>query len=163
MMAAYWNILKSRQQAEYACCILMKERKGFLMASYKIAVIGGDGTGPEVTVEAVKVMDAAAAKYGFSIEKTEFDFGGERYMRTGEVLPAGALDELKAYDAIYLGAIGHPDVKPGILEKGILLEARFGLDQYINLRPVKLYDRPLVTAPSSNRIGPEPEPLISLR
>jgi 3-isopropylmalate dehydrogenase len=108
------------------------------MKTYKIAVIGGDGTGPEVTVEAVKVMDAAAAKFGFKVEKTPFDFGGERYKRTGEVLPDGAIAELKKFNAILLGAIGHPDVKPGILEKGLLLGMRFALDQYINLRPVRL-------------------------
>ncbi len=108
------------------------------MKTYKIAIIGGDGTGPEVTVEAVKVMDAAAAKFGFKVEKTEFDFGGERYKRTGEVLPNGAIEELKKFNSILLGAIGHPDVKPGILEKGLLLGMRFALDQYINLRPVRL-------------------------
>jgi 3-isopropylmalate dehydrogenase len=108
------------------------------MKTYKIAVIGGDGTGPEVTVEAVKVMDVAAAKFGFKVEKTNFDFGGERYKRTGEVLPDGAIAELKKFNAILLGAIGHPDVKPGILEKGLLLGMRFALDQYINLRPVRL-------------------------
>ncbi|HML72884.1 MAG TPA: 3-isopropylmalate dehydrogenase [Anaerohalosphaeraceae bacterium] len=108
------------------------------MKTYKIAIIGGDGTGPEVTVEAVKVMDAAAAKFGFKTEKTDYDFGGERYKRTGEVLPNGAVEELKKHDSILLGAIGHPDVKPGILEKGLLLGMRFALDQYINLRPVRL-------------------------
>lgn len=109
------------------------------MSTYKIAVMGGDGTGPEVTVEAVKVMDAAAAKFGFKIDKTEFDFGGERYMRTGELLPDSGVEDLRQFDSILLGAIGHPDVQPGILEKGILLKARFELDQYINLRPVKLF------------------------
>jgi 3-isopropylmalate dehydrogenase len=107
--------------------------------SYKIAVIGGDGTGPEVTAEAVKVLNAAAGKFGFKLDMTSFDFGGERYKRTGETLPDSAIDELRKFDAILLGAIGHPDVKPGILEKGILLKARFELDQYINLRPVRLY------------------------
>ncbi len=107
--------------------------------SYNIAVLGGDGTGPEVTVEAVKVLDAAAAKYGFKLNYTDFDFGGDRYIRTGEALPDSAADELSKFDSILLGAIGHPDVKPGILEKGILLRLRFELDQYINLRPVKLY------------------------
>jgi 3-isopropylmalate dehydrogenase len=106
---------------------------------HKIAVIPGDGTGPEVTAEAVKVLKAAAAKFGFKVELTEFDFGGERYKRTGELLPDSAIEELRKFDAILLGAIGHPDVAPGILEKGILLRARFELDQYINLRPVKLY------------------------
>ena len=113
---------------------------------YKIAVLPGDGTGPEVVREAVKVLDAAAEKYGFKPEYTEFDFGGDRYLRTGEVLPDSAIDEFRRFDAMLLGAIGHPDVKPGILEKGILLKTRFELDQYINLRPVKLYpgvDTPL--------------------
>jgi len=106
---------------------------------HKIAVIPGDGTGPEVTAEAVKVLRAAAAKFDFKVELTEFDFGGERYKRTGELLPDSAVEELRKFDAILLGAIGHPDVAPGILEKGILLKARFALDQYINLRPVKLF------------------------
>ncbi len=120
--------------------------------TYKIAVIPGDGTGPEVVREGVKVLDAASDKYGFKLDKQEFDFGGERYKRTGETLPESALDEMRLFDAIYLGAIGHPDVKPGILEKGILLELRFGLDQYINLRPVKLY--PGVDTPLKDK-GPE--------
>ena len=101
--------------------------------SHKIAVIPGDGTGPEVVVESLKCLEAAAAKFGFTYETTQFDFGGERYKRTGETLPDGAVDELRQFKAIMLGAIGHPDVKPGILEKGILLRARFELDQYINL------------------------------
>ncbi len=116
------------------------------MKTYKIGVMGGDGTGPEVTVEAVKVMEAAAAKFGFKIEQTEYDFGGERYKRTGETLPDSGIEEFRKQDAILLGAIGHPDVAPGILEKGILLKARFALDQYINLRPVRLFpgvDTPL--------------------
>ena len=106
---------------------------------YKIAVMPGDGTGPEVTAEAVKVLKTAATKFGFKVDLTEFDFGGERYKRTGETLPDSAVEELRKFDAILLGAIGHPDVAPGILEKGILLKARFELDQYINLRPVRLY------------------------
>jgi 3-isopropylmalate dehydrogenase len=100
---------------------------------YKIAVIAGDGTGPEVTAEAVKVLKAAANKFKFKVDLTNFDFGGERYKRL-------------------LGAIGHPDVAPGILEKGILLKARFELDQYINLRPVKLF--PGVDCPLKDK-GPE--------
>ena len=107
--------------------------------TYKIAVIPGDGTGPEVVQEGRKVLEVAAKKFGFKIETTDFAFGGDRYLSTGEVLPDSAVSDLKAFDAIYLGAIGHPDVKPGILEKGILLRLRFELDQYINLRPVKLY------------------------
>jgi 3-isopropylmalate dehydrogenase len=107
---------------------------------YKIAVIPGDGTGPEVVREGLKVLAAAGSKFGFKYETTHFDFGGERYLRTKEVLPKSAVKDLQKFDAIYLGAIGHPEVKPGILEKGILLKLRFDLDQYINLRPVKLYD-----------------------
>ena len=122
------------------------------MKTYKIAVIGGDGTGPEVTREGVKVLKSAAAKYGFKLELTDFDFGGDRYLRTHEVLPATAVDDLRKFDSIFLGAIGHPDVKPGILEKGILLKLRFELDQYINLRPVKLY--PGVACPLVGK-GPE--------
>ncbi|MBI5831862.1 MAG: 3-isopropylmalate dehydrogenase [Armatimonadetes bacterium] len=107
--------------------------------TYNLAVLPGDGTGPEVTAEAVKVLKHAADLAGFKLEFTEFDFGGDRYLRTGEVLPPNAADELRAFDAILLGAIGHPGVAPGILEKGILLKLRFDLDQYINLRPVRLY------------------------
>ena len=119
---------------------------------HKIAVIGGDGTGPEVVREGLKVLEAASRKTGFAYETVDYDWGGERYLRTGEVLPDSAIDEMRQYDAIYLGAIGHPDVKPGILEKGILLTLRFGLDQYINLRPVKLY--PGVETPLKDK-GPE--------
>ncbi len=111
-----------------------------VMKTYQIATIPGDGTGPEVVAEGLKVLAAAAQKNGFTCETVNFDFGGERYMRTGEVLPPTAVSDLKKFDAIFLGAIGHPEVKPGILEKGILLRLRFELDQYINLRPVQLYD-----------------------
>lgn len=110
------------------------------MNTYKIAVIAGDGTGPEVVREGLKVMNAAASKFGFKLDTHDFDFGGARYLRTNEVLPDSAISDLKKFDSIFLGAIGHPDVKPGILEKGILLRLRFELDQYINLRPVALYD-----------------------
>ncbi len=120
--------------------------------SYNIAVIPGDGTGPEVIREGIKVLNAAASRYGFKLSFDEFDFGGERYLKTGEVLPDSAPDDLRQYDTILLGAIGHPDVRPGILEKGILLRLRFELDQYINLRPVKLY--PGVDTPLKNK-GPE--------
>jgi len=120
--------------------------------TYNIAVIPGDGTGPEVTGESVKVLKAASGKFGFRLNFHEYDFGGDRYLRTGETLPDSAIDELKKFDAILLGAIGHPDVKPGILEKGILLRLRFELDQYVNLRPVKLY--PGVKTPLKDK-GPE--------
>jgi 3-isopropylmalate dehydrogenase len=119
--------------------------------SYNIAVLPGDGTGPEVVREAIKVLDAAAAKYAFKLNYETFDYGGDRYLRTNEVLPENAADDLRKFDAILLGAIGHPDVKPGILEKGILLKLRFDLDQYINLRPVKLY--PSVDTPLKDK-GP---------
>ncbi len=107
---------------------------------YNIAVIPGDGTGPEVIREGLKVLEAVSEKTGFKYSTQIFDFGGERYLKTGETLPDSAIEELKKFSAIYLGAIGHPDVKPGILETGILLKIRFSLDQYINLRPVKLYN-----------------------
>jgi len=110
------------------------------MKSYNIAVIGGDGTGPEVVREAIKVLDAAAKKFDIKINYTKYDIGGDRYIKTGEILPDSVLTELRQFPAILLGAIGHPDVKPGVLEKGILLRTRFELEQYVNLRPVKLYD-----------------------
>ena len=108
--------------------------------TYKIAVIPGDGTGPEVIREGLKVLEAVSSQCGFKYETEKYDFGGERYLKTGEVLPESAVKELRSFDTIYLGAIGHPDVKPGILEKGILLTLRFSFEQYINLRPIKLYD-----------------------
>ena len=122
------------------------------MKNYKIAVIPGDGTGPEVIAEALKVLDAAGKKFGFAIDKTTFKWGGENYLATGEILPDDAVATLKKFDSVLLGAIGHPKVKPGILEKGILLRLRFELDQYINLRPVKLF--PGVETPLANK-GPE--------
>jgi len=120
--------------------------------TYKLALLGGDGTGPEVARESKKVMEVAARKYGFKLDFTEFDWGGDRYLRTNEILPPNAADTLRQFDAILLGAIGHPDVKPGILEKGILLRLRFELQQYINLRPVRLY--PGVWTPLKDK-GPE--------
>jgi len=127
---------------------------------YKIAVIPGDGTGLEQVEAGLKVLEAAQGKYGFKMETVHFDLGGERYLRTGEVLPDSALEELKSFDAIYLGAIGHPDVKPGILEKGLLLRLRFELDLYINLRPVKLY--PGVYTPIKGK-GPEDIDFVVVR
>jgi len=104
-----------------------------------IAVIGGDGTGPEVTAEAVKVLDAIAKLDGFKFKRTQLDWSGDRLLKTGDALPEDALEQLRAFDAILLGAVGHPKVAPGILERKLLLDLRFGLDQYINLRPVKLF------------------------
>ena len=108
--------------------------------TYKIAVIGGDGTGPEVVREGLKVMQAAGKKFGFKYETKDFDFTGQRYLKTGKLVDESDIEELKKYNAIYLGAVGDPKVKPGIIETGVLLKLRFGLDQYINLRPVKLYN-----------------------
>ncbi len=106
--------------------------------THRIAVLPGDGTGPEVMAEGLKVLHAAAESFDLKLDFQKFDLGGERYLRTRETLPDSVLDELRTFDAIYLSAIGHPDVKPGILEREILLRLRFDLDLYINLRPVKL-------------------------
>jgi 3-isopropylmalate dehydrogenase len=135
-------------------------RREFMPKTYNIAVIPGDGTGPEVIAEGLKVVRAASARLGIKLALSHYDFGGARYLKTGEILPAGAIDELRKYDAIYLGAIGHPEVKAGILEKGILLRLRFELDQYINLRPVKLY--PGVDCPLKNK-GPEDIDFVVVR
>ena len=107
--------------------------------TYKIAAIPGDGTGPEVLREGLKILEVVSDRCGFDAEVSLYDLGGERYLKTKETLPNAILEELKTASAIYLGAIGHPDVKPGILEREILLTIRFELDQYINLRPVTLY------------------------
>ncbi len=107
--------------------------------TYRIATIPGDGVGIEVTAEAVKALDAAAVRYGFSVDYSDYDVGGGRYLRTGEVLPSSIQDELAEHDAILLGAVGTPEVPPGVIERGLLLKLRFDFDQYVNLRPVKLY------------------------
>jgi 3-isopropylmalate dehydrogenase len=127
---------------------------------YSVALLPGDGTGPEVLAEGVKVVQAASHKFGFNTKFTRYDLGGERFKKTGEVLPDSIINELRQHDAIYLGAIGHPEVKPGILEKGILLRLRFELDQYINLRPVKLYEG--VDTPLKNK-GPKDIDFIVVR
>lgn len=130
------------------------------MKTYNIALLPGDGTGPEVLAEGVKVLTAVGAKYDIKLNYTKYDFGAERYLRTGETLPDSSIGDFKKHDAIYLGAIGHPDVKPGILELGILLKMRFALDQYINLRPVKLY--PNVETPLKDK-GPEHIDFVVIR
>ena len=130
------------------------------MKTYNIAVMPGDGTGPEVVREGIKVLDATCRKFDVSLDYQYFDFGGERYKKTGEILPDSAIDDFRKFDAIFLGAIGHPDVKPGILEKGILLNLRFALDLYINLRPVKLY--PGIATPLKDK-GPEEIDFIVVR
>ena len=106
------------------------------MTSYRLGVIAGDGTGPEVVREALKVLEAVCAVEGFGVELVRFDLGGERYLRTGETLPDDELARLREMDAILLGAVGHSGVRPGILERDLLLRIRFELDQYVGLRPV---------------------------
>jgi 3-isopropylmalate dehydrogenase len=133
---------------------------GEAVTMYKIAVIPGDGTGLEQVTEGLKVLKAAQDKFRFSLETVTYDLGGERYMKTGDILPSGVLEELKSFDAIFLGAIGHPDVKPGILEKGLLLQLRFELDLYVNLRPVKLF--PGVSTPIKEK-GPEDIDFVVVR
>jgi 3-isopropylmalate dehydrogenase len=126
----------------------------------KIAVIGGDGTGPEVAAEGVKVLKAVAKLEDIRLDLTELDWGGERYLKTGEALPEDGVNQLRRFDAILLGAVGHPDVAPGILERKLLLDVRFGLDQYINLRPVKLF--PGVETPLKDK-GPDDIDFIVVR
>ena len=127
---------------------------------YNIAVIPGDGIGPEVIREGIKALEAVMKVTGVELAFKHFDYGGDRYLRTGEILPEGALEELRQFDAIYLGAVGHPDVPAGVLEHGLLLTIRFGLDQYINLRPVKLY--PGVWTPIKDK-GPQDIDFVVVR
>ncbi|MEE8317666.1 MAG: 3-isopropylmalate dehydrogenase [Candidatus Omnitrophota bacterium] len=127
---------------------------------YKIAVIPGDGTGPEVIREGLKVLSALSKKSGFRYQIATYDLGGDRYLKTKELVPEVVLKEISKMDVIYLGAIGHPDVKPGILEQGILLKLRFHFDQYINLRPVKLY--PGVWTPIKDK-GPKDIDFVVVR
>lgn len=126
----------------------------------KIAVIGGDGTGPEVVSEGVKVLNAVSKRHDISLELLPMDINGERYLRTGDILTDEDLEQLNGSDAIYLGAIGHPDIQPGVLERGILLKLRFDLDQYINYRPVKLY--PNVESPIKH-VTPEAIDYVVIR
>ena len=130
------------------------------MAEYDLATIDGDGVGPEVMVEARKVLDAAAEKFNFSVNYTHYDLGGDRYLRTGETLPDSVLAELRGHQAILLGAVGTPDVPPGVLERGLLLRIRFAFDQYVGLRPVKLY--PGVPSPIAG-LTPERCDMLILR
>ena len=131
-----------------------------MTTKYDIAVLPGDGTGPEVVNEGLKVLETAAGKYGFDLNFSTYNIGGEHYLKTGEILPDEILSDVSKADAIFLGAIGHPDVKPGILEKGILLNLRFALDQYINLRPVTLYEG--VATPLKDK-GPEDIDFVVVR
>ncbi|TDA33876.1 MAG: 3-isopropylmalate dehydrogenase, partial [Hadesarchaea archaeon] len=106
---------------------------------YRIAVIPGDGIGPEVIREGIKVLQAVSELKGIELSFEEFPYGGEYYLKTGKLLEEEDLKELSKFDAIYLGAVGDPRIPPGVLERGLLLTLRFYFDQYINLRPVKLY------------------------
>jgi 3-isopropylmalate dehydrogenase len=127
---------------------------------YDIAVIAGDGTGPEIIGEGVKVVEAVSSKYDFQISFDRYDLGGAHYQETGETLSDEVFESIKDCHAIYLGAVGHPEVQPGVLEKGILLRLRFELDQYINLRPIKLY--PGVEIPLKDK-GPEDIDFVVIR
>jgi len=127
---------------------------------HRIAVIPGDGTGTEVVQEGLKSLKKIGTLFDIDFDFKEFDFGGERYLRTGQTLTDEDIEELKSFNAIYLGAVGHPKVKPGILEKGILLKLRFSLDQYINLRPIKLY--PNVPTPLADK-GPDDIDFVVVR
>ena len=109
------------------------------MSTYKLAVIGGDGIGPEVVTEGIKVLDAVSQKYKLSFTKKEFELGARLWHKTGETLPDLTLNELKGYDVILLGAVGDPTVPSGVLERGLLLRLRFEFDQYVNLRPARIY------------------------
>lgn len=115
------------------------------MSRYRLAVIGGDGIGPEVVSEGLRVLDAVSAKYGLNFDRREFELGARLWHKTGETLPQSVLDELRQFDVILLGAVGDPSVPSGVLERGLLLKLRFAFDHYINLRPAKLY--PSVTGP----------------
>jgi 3-isopropylmalate dehydrogenase len=118
----------------------------------RLAVIGGDGIGPEVVAEGLKVLDAVAPAHDLKVERTEYDLGARRWHASGETLPDSVLDELRGQDAILLGAVGDPSVPSGVLERGLLLRLRFELDHHVNLRPVRLY--PGVTSPL---VGATPE------
>jgi len=126
----------------------------------KLGVVAGDGVGPEVMAEGLEVLSVAARRDGFDYELVPFELGGERYLRTGEVLPDGEIERLRGCDAILLGAVGHPQVRPGILEKGILLRLRFDFHQYINLRPIRLY--PGVEGPIRGK-GPDDIDMVVVR
>ena len=107
--------------------------------THRIAILGGDGIGPEVVAEGGKVLDRLEELEGFVTERVDYDLGGRRYLDTGEVLSEQTLEELRGFEAIYLGAVGTPDVPPGVIERGLLLKLRFAFDQYVNYRPIRLY------------------------
>src|SRR5687768_2880243 len=116
--------------------------------SFSLAVVPGDGIGPEVTTQALEVLDTVAADHDLSFARTEYDLGAKRWHATGETLPDSVLEEIRGHDAILLGAVGDPSVPSGVLERGLLLRLRFELDHYVNLRPSKLF--PGVPTPLAN-------------
>ena len=126
----------------------------------RLAVIGGDGIGPEVVAEGLKVLDAVAPAHGLTVDRTDYDLGARRWHATGEALPDSVLAEIAEHDAILLGAVGDPSVPSGVLERGLLLRLRFALDHHVNLRPVKLY--PGVTTPLAGK-GPSDIDLVVVR
>jgi 3-isopropylmalate dehydrogenase len=128
--------------------------------SVRLAVIGGDGIGPEVVDEGLKVLDAVAPAHDVKFERTEYDLGARRWHATGETLPESVLEELRGHDAILLGAVGDPGVPSGVLERGLLLRLRFELDHFVNLRPVKLL--PGVCSPLAN-VGPNDIDFVVIR
>jgi 3-isopropylmalate dehydrogenase len=134
--------------------------RGGLVADHRIAILDGDGIGPEVVAEALGVLDVVEETHGFTTERVHYDLGGRRYLATGEVLDDATLEELRSFDAILLGAVGTPDVPPGVIERGLLLRLRFAFDQYVNLRPVRLY--PGVTSPIAG-LTPERCDLVVVR
>jgi 3-isopropylmalate dehydrogenase len=130
------------------------------VTTYRLGIIAGDGVGPEVTAQALKALRAGGERFGFALDTTDYDLGGRRFLATGEVLPDSVLEELRGHDALLLGAIGTPDVPPGVLERGLLLRLRFAFDQYVNLRPVRLY--PGVPSPVAG-LTPERCDLVVVR
>lgn len=130
------------------------------MTTHRLAILGGDGIGPEVVEQGLKVLDVVQKAEGFDTERVDYDLGGRRYLDTGEVLSDETLEDLRNHDAIYLGAVGTPDVPPGVIERGLLLKLRFAFDQFVNLRPVRLYDG--VTSPIAG-LTPERCDMVVIR